>query len=592
MAEALGGWKRSIYGGQLRAEHDGQTHTLMGWVQRRRDLGALIFITLRDREGLVQIVFNPELNPVLHEKAKALRPEFVVAIKGQVHRRPEGQENKDMATGAVEVTALELKILNEAQTSPIPIEDEIDTSEDVRLKWRFLDLRRPRAQKIIFQRHRACQIVRRYLSEQGFIEVETPVLAKTTPEGARDYLVPSRVHPGKFYALPQSPQLFKQLLMVSGFDRYFQIVKCFRDEDLRADRQPEFTQIDIETSFLDQDSLLPIMENLMAVLLREMRGIELRLPFDRLTFAEAMARYGSDKPDRRFGAEIHDLGGLLKGCEFSVFQNALAAGGAVRGIAVTGSFSRKQSDELAEFVKIYGAKGLVALKVQGGLLAGGAAKFLTEDAQRALIAEFGAADGDSIFIVADRLKVVGDALGALRLRLAQDLKLIDENRHDLFWVVDFPLLEWNEEDQRFYAMHHPFTSPKEEDLALLGTDPGRVRANAYDMVWNGNEIGGGSIRIHRAEVQSQMFRAIGIGEEEARNKFGFLLEALSYGTPPHGGLAFGLDRIIMLLTGSTSIRDVIAFPKTAKAADLMTDSPSEAGPQQLDELHIAVKEKG
>ncbi len=590
MAEGLGGWRRSIYCGELRAKHAGETHTLMGWVHRRRDLGNLIFITLRDREGLAQVTFNPDVNPALHEKAKALRPEFVLALKGRVAPRPAGQENKDMPTGAIEIVAEDLKILNEAQTPPIAIDDEAQANDDLRLKWRFLDLRRPGLQKILFLRHRACQIVRQYLSENGFIEVETPVLGKSTPEGARDYLVPSRVHPGKFYALPQSPQLFKQLLMISGFDRYFQIVKCFRDEDQRADRQPEFTQIDIETSFLEQEQLLTIMEGLVAKMLDDVLGVKLTLPLERVPFADAMARYGSDKPDRRFGVEIADLTETVKSSEFSVFQNAIAAGGSVRGICAPGSFSRKQSDELGGFAKVYGAKGLIALKIQGGALTGGAAKFLPPEMQQAVIAKLSGKEGETVFIVADKDKTVLDSLGALRLKLGKDLGLIDEKRHDLYYLVDFPLLEWNETDQRFYAMHHPFTSPKDEDLALLATDPGKVRANAYDMVWNGNEIGGGSIRIHRAEVQSQMFRAIGIGEQEARDKFGFLLDALAFGTPPHGGIAFGLDRMIMLLTGATSIRDVIAFPKTAKAADLMTDAPSAVTDAQLADLHIKLRE--
>jgi len=590
MAEGLGGWRRSIYCGELRAKHAGETHTLMGWVHRRRDLGNLIFITLRDREGLAQVTFNPDVNPALHEKAKALRPEFVLALKGRVAPRPAGQENKDMPTGAIEIVAEDLKILNEAQTPPIAIDDEAQANDDLRLKWRFLDLRRPGLQKILFLRHRACQIVRQYLSENGFIEVETPVLGKSTPEGARDYLVPSRVHPGKFYALPQSPQLFKQLLMISGFDRYFQIVKCFRDEDQRADRQPEFTQIDIETSFLEQEQLLTIMEGLVAKMLDDVLGVKLTLPLERVPFADAMARYGSDKPDRRFGVEIADLTETVKSSEFSVFQNAIAAGGSVRGICAPGSFSRKQSDELGGFAKVYGAKGLIALKIQGGALTGGAAKFLPPEMQQAVIAKLSGKEGETVFIVADKDKTVLDSLGALRLKLGKDLGLIDEKRHDLYYLVDFPLLEWNETDQRFYAMHHPFTSPKDEDLALLATDPGKVRANAYDMVWNGNEIGGGSIRIHRAEVQSRMFRAIGIGEQEARDKFGFLLDALAFGTPPHGGIAFGLDRMIMLLTGATSIRDVIAFPKTAKAADLMTDAPSAVTDAQLADLHIKLRE--
>jgi len=591
MAETLDGWKRSLYCGQLRAEHAEQNVTLFGWVARRRDLGQLIFTTLRDRDGLAQVVFDPETGAELHEKAKTIRPEFVLAVKGKVRLRPDGQTNPDMPTGEVEVVATELKILNQAQTTPIVIADEEDISEDIALKWRFLDLRRPVSQQILFKRHQAYQVIRRFLSDNGFIEVETPVLSKSTPEGARDYLVPSRIHAGRFFALPQSPQLYKQLLMIAGFDRYFQIVKCFRDEDLRADRQPEFTQIDIETSFLEMDSLLPIMEDLMADLIKQVMDVEIELPIPRLSFSEAMERYGSDKPDTRFGMELRDLSDLVADSEFGVFKDTIAGGGSVRAICAPAQFSRKQTDELTELVKVFGAKGLVSLKVEDEGLAGGVAKFLSDIEKRNIVARLEAKPGDMVFAVAGSNNVAFDSLGALRLQLGKQLELIDTNKQNLLWVLDFPLLEWNEEDQRYYAMHHPFTSPKTEDIPMLESDPGKVRANAYDMVWNGNEIGGGSIRIHNSELQSKMFRALGIGEDEARDKFGFLLDALSYGTPPHGGIAFGLDRIIMLLTGSESIREVIAFPKTTKAACLMTGSPSQVSEDQLDQLHIRLKDE-
>ena len=591
MAESLGGWKRSHYCGELRAADAGETVTLFGWVQRRRDLGQLIFVTLRDRAGLVQVVFDPDQDSALHEKAKTIRPEYVLGIQGSVRPRPEGQANPDMPTGEIEVVSQQLRILNEAATPPIMIEDVADVSEDVRLKWRFLDLRRPEVQKVMFMRHHAYQVIRNYMNGEGFIEVETPVLTKSTPEGARDYVVPSRVHPGRFFALPQSPQLFKQLLMVAGFDRYFQIVKCFRDEDLRADRQPEFTQIDVETSFLEQDGFLPIMEGLVAQLLKEVIDVDVSLPLPRMTYDEALQRYGVDRPDTRFGMELNDLSAGLTESEFGIFRDTIAGGGSVRAICAPAQFSRKQVDELTALTKVYGAKGLVAFKITAEGVTGGAAKFLSDREKQDITNKTEAKEGDTIFVVAGSNKVVFDALGALRLRLGRELGLIDKDKHHLLWVVDFPLLEWNEEDQRYYAMHHPFTSPKDEDISLLDTDPGKVRANAYDMVWNGNEIGGGSIRIHRADLQKKMFAALGIEEEEAREKFGFLLDALSYGTPPHGGIAFGVDRIVMLLTGAPSIRDVIAFPKTTKAACLMTNSPSAVSQAQLDELHICLKEK-
>jgi aspartyl-tRNA synthetase len=584
-------WDRTHYCGLLRPEHDGQAVVLFGWVGRRRDLGQIIFIDLRDREGTAQAVFDPAgADADLMERAKSLRGEYVVAVRGRVRVRPEGTRNDSIATGGVEVVADGLEVLNEAAVPPFVIADDVDASEDLRLRYRYLDLRRNRLQKMLMLRHKVAQLVRTSLSDEGFIEVETPVLTKSTPEGARDYLVPSRVFPGQFYALPQSPQLFKQLLMVAGYDRYFQIVKCFRDEDLRADRQPEFTQIDIETSFLSRDDLFAIMERMIALVLREVKGVEVALPFERLPFREAMDRFGSDKPDRRFGLELRDLTDVFGASEFKVFRKVIEDGGTIRAIcAPIGAYSRKQMDDLAAHAQIFGAQGLVWARREGGAWTGGSSKFISES-EGARIAEiFGANDGDAFLIVAGKAKVVYDALGGLRTKLGRDLNLIDDKKNDLFWVVDFPLLEWSEQDGRWYAMHHPFTSPREQDLALMDTDPGRVLANAYDMVWNGYELGGGSIRIHKQDVQKKMFSALGIGEEEAREKFGFLLDALSYGTPPHGGIAFGLDRMIMLLAGTSNIRDVIAFPKTAKASCLMTSSPSPVPDDQLEDLGIRIK---
>ena len=579
---------RTGYCGEVGKGHLGKQVVLMGWVQRRRDHGGLIFVDLRDREGIVQTVFNPELHPGAHEVAHRMRSEFVVAVRGAVRPRPPGTENPALATGAIEVAVEEARILSEAKPPVFPIEEQTDVAEEIRLSYRYLDLRRPPMLRNLRLRHRAYQAVRGYLDRHGFIEVETPVLTRSTPEGARDYLVPSRTNPGQFYALPQSPQLFKQILMIAGFDRYYQIVKCFRDEDLRADRQPEFTQIDIETSFVDRDDLLSIMEGLVVALVEAAGMPPLQRPFPRLTYQEAIDRYGLEAPDTRFGMELHDLTGALRGVDAKVFAEPIAGGGVVKGLNAkgAGSLSRAQLDALIEVAKGFGAKGLAWFKVGPDGIQSPLAKILGPMALERLQDRLKGEEGDLLLLVADQQKIAAEVLGRIRVKLGHELKLIDQAGLAATWVIDFPLLEYDPEEKRWQAVHHPFTAPVDEDLPRLGTDPGKVRAKAYDLVVNGQELGGGSIRIHRRDVQSQMFAALGIDPDEARAKFGFLLEALEYGTPPHGGIAFGFDRIVALLAGTPSIRDVIAFPKTQKAQDLMTKAPSPVESRQLKELKI------
>jgi len=591
--ENIKGMKRTHRCAELTKADAGKEVVLMGWVQKRRDLGALVFVTLRDRSGIIQVVFNSETNPELHEKAIQVRSEYVLAVRGILQLRSPEAINRNMATGELEVIATELRILNRSETPPFPIEEDSSANEVLRLKHRYLDLRRPDLQRKLMLRHRVAKIARDYYDQNGFLEIETPVLTKSTPEGARDYLVPSRVHPGKFYALPQSPQLFKQLLMVSGYDRYMQITKCFRDEDLRADRQPEFTQIDLEMSFVDVEDVIAVNEGFISKLFKETLDIDMPVPFKRLTYHEAMTRYGSDKPDTRFGLELTDVSDLVKESGFKVFQDAVANGGSVRAINAKGAgaaFSRKEIDALGEVVKTYKARGLAWIAVEENGLKSPIAKFLTETETASILNRLGAEKGDLLLFVADKNEIVFDALGHLRLVLGEKLNLIDHNRYDVLWVTEFPLLEWDEEENRWVAKHHPFTSPMDEDLELLDTDPSKVRAKAYDIVLNGYEIGGGSIRIHNQELQAKMFNIIGLTETQVKERFGFLLEAFKYGTPPHGGLAFGLDRLVMLLAKTDNIRDVIAFPKVQNASDLMSNAPDFVDDKQLDELSIKTVE--
>lgn len=583
---------RTYFCGEVTEQHIGENITLKGWVQRRRDLGGLIFIDLRDRTGIIQVVFNPEVSPEALALAEKIRNEYVLDIVGTVIGREAGTINENLQTGRIEVQAKQVTIINEAKTPPFTIADQTDVSEDVRLKYRYLDLRRPAMFETFKMRHQVTQIIRNFLDGEGFLDVETPILTKSTPEGARDYLVPSRVHPGEFYALPQSPQIFKQLLMVGGFERYYQIARCFRDEDLRADRQPEFTQIDIETSFMSQDDIISLMEDMMSEMMSKVKGLKVEIPFARMPYQEAMARFGSDKPDTRFGMELVDLSEIVKNSSFKVFAGAVSSGGQVKAINVKQAatkYSRKDIDALTEFVAVYGAKGLAWLKAEEDGIKGPISKFITEEEEVALTSALSIDAGDLLLFVADKKSVVADALGALRLKLGKELELIDQSKFNFLWITDWPLLEYDEADGRYYAAHHPFTMPVREDLHLLDENPGLVRAQAYDLVLNGYELGGGSLRIFERDVQERMFSILGFSPEEARAQFGFLLEAFEYGTPPHGGIALGLDRLIMLLAGRTNLRDTIAFPKTASASCLLTDAPGEVSEAQLSDLHLSLK---
>ena len=592
MGEAMTGLKRSHMCCDVSEELIGSEVTVMGWVQRRRDLGQLIFIALRDRTGLVQAVVDGNNSaPELFKKAESVRSEYVLAIRGKVAPRTEGNVNKNMKTGAIEIIAEELRILSESETTPFQVEDEITVKDDLRLKYRYIDLRRPCQLKNMILRHKIAQVIRNFLSDEGFLEIETPVLGKSTPEGARDYLVPSRVHPGSFYGLPQSPQLYKQLLMVSGMDRYYQIAKCFRDEDLRADREPEFTQVDMELSFVDVDDIIDVNERLIKKVFKEILDVDVPIPMQRMKYKDAMERYGSDKPDVRFGMELHNITDIVRGTEFVVFKNAIEAGGSVRAINANGCghYPRKQIDSLVEFVKTYKAKGLAWIVVNDdGSLKSQIAKFFTPEKLQEIVDALEGKPGDLILICADADRIVFDSLGALRCEIARRQELTRPDDFRFLWVTEFPMFEWDDEENRYVAEHHPFTCPMDEDLPLLDTDPSKVRAKAYDMVLNGFELGGGSIRIHRRDIQQKIFSLLGFSDEDAQERFGFLLDAFKYGVPPHGGLAFGFDRIIMLMTGSSSIRDVIAFPKVKDASCPLTDAPGMVDDKQLDELGIAI----
>ena len=592
MGEAMTGLKRSHMCCDVSEVLIGSEVTVMGWVQRRRDLGQLIFIALRDRTGLVQAVVDGNNSaPELFKKAESVRSEYVLAIRGKVAPRTEGNVNKNMKTGAIEIIADELRILSESETTPFQVEDEITVKDDLRLKYRYIDLRRPCQLKNMILRHKTAQVIRNFLSDEGFLEIETPVLGKSTPEGARDYLVPSRVHPGSFYGLPQSPQLYKQLLMVSGMDRYYQIAKCFRDEDLRADRQPEFTQVDMELSFVDVDDIIDVNERLIKKVFKEILDVDVPIPMQRMKYKDAMERYGSDKPDVRFGMELHNITDIVRGTEFVVFKNAIEAGGSVRAINANGCghYPRKQIDSLVEFVKTYKAKGLAWIVVNDdGSLKSQIAKFFTPEKLQEIVDALEGKPGDLILICADADRIVFDSLGALRCEIARRQELTRPDDFRFLWVTEFPMFEWDDEENRYVAEHHPFTCPMDEDLPLLDTDPSKVRAKAYDMVLNGFELGGGSIRIHRRDIQQKIFSLLGFSDEDAQERFGFLLDAFKYGVPPHGGLAFGFDRIIMLMTGSSSIRDVIAFPKVKDASCPLTDAPGTVDDKQLDELGIAI----
>lgn len=592
MAESMKGMRRSHRCTEVSSANIGETVTVMGWVQKRRNLGSLIFIDLRDRSGILQIVFDePKVGGEGFEKAGTLRSEFVVAVTGTVEKRT-AAVNENLKTGDIEVIASDLRILSESETPPFPIEENSQTKEDLRLRYRYLDLRRPDIQRNLMMKSKVAMLLRSFMEKEGFLEVETPILTKSTPEGARDYLVPSRVHPGTFYALPQSPQLFKQLLMCAGYDRYFQIARCFRDEDLRADRQPEFTQADMELSFVDVDDVIDVNERLLQYVFKEAIGIDVQLPIPRMSWQEAMDRFGSDKPDTRFGMELVNVSDIVKECGFGVFTGALGQGGSVRGINAKGqgAMPRKKIDKLVEFAKGYGAKGLAYLAVnEDGTYKSSFAKFMDEEELKALVAKMQGEPGDLLLFAADKNKVVWDVLGALRLELAKQLELLDKDQYNFLWITEFPLLEWSDEENRFMAMHHPFTMPMEEDWDKIDSDPGAVRAKAYDIVLNGTELGGGSVRIHQNDVQEKMLEVLGFTKERAHEQFGFLLDAFAYGVPPHAGLAYGLDRMVMLMMKCDSIRDVIAFPKVKDASCLMTDAPNVVDDKQLEELALSIQ---